>query len=276
MQEEYAEGAAMSSRAKHTLARWTVLGTIGCLSVAIAFNAALFWRYDAEIFALGMVSATVLPVILAGPLFFYLTLKLRELAIANHRLGDIASRDALTGCLNRGAFTATVSAWLANRRRAHDATGGAFLILDADCFKSINDRFGHQEGDTALQLIAAAVKSSVRASDVVGRLGGEEFGVLLPDAGAAKAEEIANRIARAVENAAREHAAGRYELTVSTGCAIFAETLCYRAIFAVADRKLYEAKRAGRNRVIVAEVPPLAADSASMSVPLAEAAASAA
>ncbi len=274
MQEEYAEGAAMSSRAKHTLARWTVLGTIGCLSVAIAFNAALFWRYDAKIFTLGMVSATVLPIILAGPLFFYLTLKLRELAIANHRLGDIASRDALTGCLNRGAFTATVSAWLANRRRAHDATGGAFLILDADCFKSINDRFGHQEGDTALQLIAAAVKSSVRASDVVGRLGGEEFGVLLPDAGAAKAEEIANRIARAVENAAREHAAGRYELTVSTGCAIFTETLCYRAIFAVADRKLYEAKRAGRNRVIVAEVPPLAADSASMSVPLPEAAAS--
>jgi diguanylate cyclase (GGDEF)-like protein len=265
MLEEHAEGAAMSSRARHTLARWTILGTIGCLSVAMAFNAALFWRYDAEVFRLGMVSATVLPLILAGPLFFYLTLKLRELAIANHRLGDIASRDALTGCLNRGAFTTTVSAWLANRRRANDASGGAFLILDADCFKSINDRFGHQEGDLALQLIASAVRSSVRASDVVGRLGGEEFGVLLPDASTAKAKEVANRIARAVEQAATEHAAGRYELTVSTGCAIFSDNLCYRAIFAVADRKLYEAKRAGRNRVIVADVPPIAADSAIMS-----------
>ncbi len=264
MQDKVALGAVMSPRARRQLARWTILGTIGCLSVAIAFNAALFWSHGIEIFLLGMVSATVLPIILAGPLFFYLTLKLRELAIANHRLGDIASRDALTGCLNRGAFTASVSDWLANRRRARDATGGAFLILDADCFKSINDRFGHQEGDEALQLIASAVRSSVRASDVVGRLGGEEFGVLLPDASAGKAEEIANRIASAVETAARAHATGRYELTVSTGCAIFTDNLCYRAIFAVADRKLYEAKRAGRNRVIVADVPSLAPDGAAL------------
>ncbi len=248
---------AMSSHGRMKLMRWTVCGTVGCLAVALGFNTLLFWDQPAPGFARALVSATVLPVLLAGPLFFFLTLKLRELSIANHRLSDAASVDALTGCLNRGAFTQAVEAWFAGEAAEGRVPAGALLILDADRVTSINDRFGHAEGDEALKVIAHSVRGCVRQGDLVGRLGGEEFGVFLPRASSDAASVIAARIGRAVDQSAQDLARGRYRLTVSTGCAVFAEAMPYRELFSHADRKLYEAKRSGRNRVLLETVPPL-------------------
>jgi diguanylate cyclase len=244
---------SMSGRLK--LAQWTLFGTAGCLAVALTFNVWLFWDTSPRAFARGILSATLLPILLAGPLFFYLTLKLRELAIANHRLAHVASVDALTGCLNRGAFTNAVESWFEAARLAGARPSGALLILDADRFKTINDRFGHDAGDQALKAIARAIDGCVRQDDIVGRLGGEEFGILLPSASAEDAGSIAARIGLAVGDAASAVAEGRYRLTVSTGCAVFSGPMAYRDLFRIADGKLYEAKRSGRNRVVLENVP---------------------
>ncbi|HHZ07340.1 MAG TPA: GGDEF domain-containing protein [Rhizobiales bacterium] len=194
-----------------------------------------------------MVSATILPIVLAGPLFFYLTLKLRELAIANHRLSRAASTDSLTECLNRGAFTAAVEAHLRGRGTSHPR--GALLVIDADQFKQINDRFGHDAGDEALLEIAAAIREATRAGDLVGRLGGEEFGVFLPDASDADAAEVAERIRRTIHGRRFAPDGVHWRLSASVGGAVFDQPIEFSELFRIADQRLYRAKMTGRNRV---------------------------
>ena len=96
----------ISVRGALKLAGWTLSGTLGCLAISLFYNWLSFRHMGGEALRQSLISATVLPIILAGPLFCYLTLKMRELAIANHRLHRLASTDALTACLNRGAFSA--------------------------------------------------------------------------------------------------------------------------------------------------------------------------
>lgn len=257
----------MSSEGRSQLARWTILGTLGCLAVSLAFNYFAFRGFAPEALNLGLISATVLPVVLAGPLFFYLSLKLRELAIVNHRLGVVASTDGLTTCLNRGAFSAKVEANLINPSGRSKLPGGALLVIDADHFKAINDRFGHDEGDQALRLIATSIRGCVRSSDLVGRLGGEEFGVFLHGASIENALEIAERIRLAVSTTEFMPGGWPHALTVSVGGAVFEEPVGFLELFRIADKRLYDAKSAGRNRVMLSAVPPtLAAAKASASV----------
>src|SRR5690606_2118647 len=100
--------------------------------------------------------------------------------IAHERLAIFASTDPLTGVLNRAAFMTLVKARL-SARQSEGRPGGALMILDADDFKAINDTYGHDQGDEALRLLTAAVRGALRDSDLLGRIGGEEFAVLLPD-----------------------------------------------------------------------------------------------
>lgn len=237
----------MSRRGVLRLARWTVFGTAGCLAVSLAYNYFAFQPLGREALFQGMVSATILPIVLAGPLFFYLTMKLRELAIANHSLSLAASTDGLTGCLNRGAFTSAVERHLAAGTPSRSR--GALLVIDADRFKRVNDRFGHDAGDEALRVIAAAIREAARAGDLVGRLGGEEFGVFLPDVGDAEAAEIAERIRRTIHAGRFEPGGVRWGLSASLGAAVFDRPIGFSELFRFADQRLYRAKMAGRNRV---------------------------
>ena len=238
------------------LASWTFFGTLGCLAVSLTFNWLAFRHMSPQALRQGLISAIVLPVILAGPLFFYLTLKLRELAIVNHMLNDLASVDGLTGCLNRRAFMALVEHRLDGPPKR--LAKGALLVIDADHFKSINDRYGHDRGDEALQLIARSIRSVLRSDDRVGRLGGEEFGVFLSHASLGDAAEVAERIRTSVGNASFEPGDKRHPLSVSVGCAAFAQPIGFRELFRLADESLYAAKHRGRNRVEIASAPPLA------------------
>jgi diguanylate cyclase (GGDEF)-like protein len=226
------------------LAQWTFFGTAGCLVISLAYNFFTFRSFGGEVLAKGLLSATVLPIVLAGPLFFYLTLKLRELAIANHRLRDTASIDSLTGCLNRGAFAAAVEL-----RAGRPGASGALLVVDADHFKRINDRFGHVAGDEALCIIARALTESAREGSIVGRLGGEEFGILLPGIPAGAVQDAAERMRFAVQAAGFAPGEKRWPLSVSIGVAFFDSATSFTELFRVADRRLYMAKMAGRNRV---------------------------
>lgn len=233
------------------VAFWTGFGTLMCVVVSVAYNWVMFAGMAAEAQWQGLNSAIVLPLVLATPSFFILMVMLRELGIANGRLDELASFDMLTGCLNRRAFTAAVEKRLAEGR------DGALLVVDADRFKAVNDCFGHDGGDEALRLIASSIRSTVRSGDQVGRLGGEEFGIYLPDACHSTAAEAAERIRAAVSGAAFMPSGKRHRLSVSIGCAVHEGPADFDELFSLADKRLYAAKRHGRDRVELVRVPAL-------------------
>lgn len=147
----------------------------------------------------------------------------------------VAETDPLTGLLNRRGFD----------RRVGPGAVGAILLLDIDGFKSVNDRFGHAEGDRVLRDLAALLTHSVRRSDVVARFGGEEFMIFLPGAPADFASDTAQRLCRTVADQLR---AGGDAVTVSIGFALSVQGQDRDGLIARADRQLYEAKKSGRNR----------------------------
>jgi len=169
------------------------------------------------------------------------------------QMEDLATHDGLTGCFNR----CTTDAMLAHElQRAHrGAAPVAFVLLDLDHFKQINDRHGHRAGDAVLQAFATVVRRRLRASDVFGRTGGEEFGLVLPATDAAGARWLVEAVRREVE--ALDVPAGGggapVKVTVSAGIAVAdaGSRLSGDRLYGQADQSLYEAKRAGRNRVEV-------------------------
>lgn len=167
------------------------------------------------------------------------------------KLAVMAATDGLTGLANRRQFDLNLDReW---RRAARNETPLALLLLDADCFKSYNDRYGHQEGDQVLRSIAACIRDTVRRpADAGARYGGEEFAVLLPETDAAGALAMAERLRGAVEALGIPHAGSlNGRVTVSIGVAASwpqageEEAMLVRE----ADEALYEAKHGGRNRV---------------------------
>lgn len=238
-----------------SVGRWTLLGTIVCVSVSVAFNVLLFADLGGSALQRSVVSATLLPAILGVPMFLFVGLRLRGLQRSNARLGVVARTDSLTSCLNRGAFTAKANLLMAQRRAGET---GALLMIDADNFKAINDLYGHDFGDEALAIIARSIRSVLRTGDLVGRMGGEEFAVYLPDLDYHQTEAIAERIRRAVYLANFTPHNHRHTLSVSIGGAVFEGQARFAELFRIADQRLYQAKKSGRNRaavVSVAEVP---------------------
>ena len=163
------------------------------------------------------------------------------------QLSELATTDALTGLNNRRVFDHRLQLELAIVERRN--TPLSLLILDVDHFKRINDSFGHEAGDKVLVAIAQELSGCARVIDIVARIGGEEFAVILPNTCADGALEVAERMRTAVAQASGlEHPA-----TISIGAATLqpdedATSLCARA-----DAALYAAKAAGRNRVVLAQ-----------------------
>ena len=162
------------------------------------------------------------------------------------RLRTLASQDSLTGALNRGAFEQRLDAELSRTRRTEAPL--ALVVFDVDHFKAINDSFGHAAGDAALRAIGHEVAGAMRCSDVFGRLGGEEFGLVLPDTDIAGAAVVADKLRRRLSRAA--------EFTVSFGVAQSAGDRSPLAMLDEADRALYAAKHAGRDRVVRSDQIP--------------------
>jgi diguanylate cyclase (GGDEF)-like protein len=172
-----------------------------------------------------------------------------------------ASTDPLTGLLNRRGFTDAAQRLMSLcARRGEPVT---VLMFDLDHFKSINDRFGHTIGDEALRMFAAVASASMRSTDIVGRLGGEEFVVILPSPlseAVVVGDRVRSAFALAAVTIADRHVAG----TVSVGAACAeASTENIDALFDRADAALYRAKAGGRNRVVAAGRPASADTDAS-------------
>jgi diguanylate cyclase (GGDEF)-like protein len=160
------------------------------------------------------------------------------------RLRTLASHDSLTGALNRGAFEQRLDAELARTQRTSAPL--ALVVFDVDHFKAINDSFGHAAGDAALRAIGDEVATAMRRSDVFGRLGGEEFGLVLPDTDIAGAAVVADKLRRRLA----EPGAGP-ALTASFGVAQAPRgSRSSASMLDEADRALYAAKRGGRDRVV--------------------------
>ena len=178
-----------------------------------------------------------------------------RLVVSQLELRLLARRDALTGALSRRAFqsdleTAAVEAGAANAPPSHSPA--TLLLLDLDHFKFVNDRFGHPAGDEVLRAVVEVVEAELGAGDRLGRLGGEEFGVLLRGRGPGEARARAERVRRSVA-AVRVPGLGEHRGTVSGGLAPWDPGRPEVAAWvAAADVALYAAKRGGRDRVEVA------------------------
>jgi diguanylate cyclase (GGDEF)-like protein len=165
--------------------------------------------------------------------------------LAEHQLRHLAATDDLTGLGNRRQFLERGRDVTANARR-HDQWC-SFAVVDVDQFKTINDRRGHLAGDEALVRVAALLKANLRAADLVARVGGDEFVVLMPLADPEAARSTAERIRTAVRQDSL-----RLGLSVSIGvAAVRGEDVDLESLMAQADRALYAAKNAGRNRVVL-------------------------
>ena len=185
------------------------------------------------------------------------SIALAHLAVGNrlrNSLRDAAFRDPLTRLYNRRYAFKKIRDELKRYRRYADPV--SVMLIDADHFKRINDRFGHRAGDTALKAIADACRKSVRDIDIVGRYGGEEFIILLPHTRAEDAAIVAERIRHAMLDRQPCWLGRELDVTLSLGVAeagLHADN--FDELITAADQALYAAKKDGRNRTVVADVP---------------------
>lgn len=169
----------------------------------------------------------------------------------NRKLQDLASHDALTGVMNARAYYAACNRQLLVSQRSNKPF--AVLFIDLDHFKRINDSHGHAAGDAVLRIVAAVLQQGIRRSDLLGRIGGEEFSVFLPETDLAGATQLAEKLRAAVQASQPDiGAAGSITVTASLGVATSDGTQAsFQAIQEQADAAMYQAKQAGRNRVSV-------------------------
>lgn len=231
---------------------WTAIPTALAVLASDVISIFLLGLLDHGINPAGLLAATVLPIVLGGPMMFYQSLRHQQLKLANTRLDILASTDWLTECLNRRAFTHRTSDML----EQHPGRAASLLVVDVDHFKAINDAFGHEAGDIALQLIALSIRETVGNADIVGRMGGEEFGVFMPHADLDAALIAAERILDAVARIRFAPSDVPHPLSVSVGGATATDPASFADLFRVADQQLYGAKAAGRNRLSLVRYAP--------------------
>jgi diguanylate cyclase (GGDEF)-like protein len=241
-------------RSEPLVSRWPAIFMLFAHGALFLLRTPLFailpWSTASEV--VGSVWLTVLSF---EALLFIIAIAFILLAMAKERTEyrhkTAAMIDPLTGIANRRSFLQD-GAVLA-KRHAASLRPAAVLLIDLDHFKSINDRFGHAIGDRVLQVFAETAKATMRSTDVVGRLGGEEFAAVLYDAGQDKALAQAERIRATFAETASEVDGRPVAATLSIGIALNEDQpLDLPTLLAQADQALYYAKERGRNRIEVA------------------------
>lgn len=173
----------------------------------------------------------------------------RELEVANLELRRLATTDPLTRLSNRRHFFAMAHAEFSKAHRHQRPL--SIIMMDVDEFKQINDTYGHAAGDRALDVLADCCREAVRESDLVGRIGGEEFAICCPDADLNGACAIAERIRVTCEHRVIRYSKHQFNFTVSLGVtSLTDEDAVFEDMLNRADQLLYEAKNKGRNRAI--------------------------
>ncbi|SFT53036.1 diguanylate cyclase (GGDEF) domain-containing protein [Selenomonas sp. GACV-9] len=174
--------------------------------------------------------------------FFYdVTIEMKK----EQRLERKAATDQLTGVYNRGAIHELIQLAL------RENTPGAFIMLDIDYFKAINDSAGHQAGDEVLRSIVRVIREHIRHTDIVGRMGGDEFCIYLPNVPSREfAQTLCERIRSAIP-AGVTYGSQHHPVTMSIGCTLSKPTDNFTSLYSRADSALYQSKRQGRDKVTI-------------------------
>lgn len=174
----------------------------------------------------------------------------RPLERANEQLAKLSMTDRLTGLLNRGTWENLVDAEFERFRRYGQAT--CLVMFDIDFFKKVNDNHGHLAGDEVIKLTAETARSNLRQSDSIGRYGGEEFGIILPETDAEGARVICERIRESIEQSVVHTSIAPIRCTISAGVSQLTDKpKNHMKWMQQADEALYTAKKSGRNSVVV-------------------------
>lgn len=246
-------GAGHSGRNWAPIVRYSLLGTAACAVVAAGAAAVLFSGQPDGTFWRGVIGAGAVASLVAAPLLALVANERRKFASLRSEVSRLSSTDALTSCLNSGVFANLIDAF-----RGNSASGGrrqgALLVIEIDDFRAINAKFGHAWGDEVLKSVAGTIKAAVRAGDLVGRIGGEEFGIFLPGTSRENAERVAERIRGTVSDTILEPGGRKMPLSVSVGAVMFEDQVEFDDLFRHADDRLSEAKARGRNRIEFTEL----------------------
>lgn len=163
---------------------------------------------------------------------------------SERRLISLTETDSLTGIRNRH--------WMMDRLPRKVPEGAAYIVIDIDHFKQVNDRFGHPAGDYVLTAVAQAMGKQLGPEAILARMGGEEFGLFLPDSGKDEAQRTAEGLRHHIGSQVIQHEGTAIPVTLSAGVAVAPASMSITQLVARADEALYAAKRAGRDRVVLA------------------------
>ena len=166
-------------------------------------------------------------------------------------LRTLMVRDSLTGLLNHTATEAQLNIEVARTKR--HSTPLAFAMIDIDRFKSVNDTYGHPTGDRVLKSLSRLLQQRLRKTDIIGRYGGEEFAVVLPDTDDSTAAKVLNEIREGFAQVRHQNGEDGFFVTFSCGVASFPQYEDATRLNDAADKALYVAKSGGRNRVVLAD-----------------------
>jgi diguanylate cyclase (GGDEF)-like protein len=173
-----------------------------------------------------------------------------ELERANSKLQSLSRTDRLTQLYNRGYWEDCLIKEFARHKRTNQPC--SLIMFDIDHFKKVNDTYGHQAGDEVIRITAQAVRDKVRTTDIAGRYGGEEFGIILIDTKSDGALLLAQRLRKHIENLLVQHEGTEIRYTISLGVAeIDAQMRDHKQWLEQSDKALYTAKESGRNQAIV-------------------------
>ncbi|HEY5738694.1 MAG TPA: GGDEF domain-containing protein [Gammaproteobacteria bacterium] len=227
-----------------------VLAAVSVMVTAVAL-AILEWVGLATISWLALSLAATVPLLAAPPIVWSLVDLLIDSFRKEQEMRQLASFDSLTGLPSRHAFfeSANRHVSLANRNQSIFVV----VLIDLDHFKAINDQYGHPAGDAVLRLFADVLNSVARRSDIIGRMGGEEFAMILPSTTTASALEFSERLHAAIGQAVLKYGESVIQYTVSIGiaCSTAGRVNNLENLLTRADLALYQAKRGGRNQTRV-------------------------
>ena len=227
-----------------TTVLWLLVTFVGLVATAVLTAINLPVLYDHHFAVLQL--QTLIVSTFSLPVFFMLFAITRKKELLSRQLNEVVRTDGLTGLLSREAFLDDFKAENSDRK---GEVRDAFLIVDADFFKAINDTHGHIAGDKALVAITEALQRGIRSSDKIGRLGGEEFAIHLRDVTKERAKQIAERLRLNVIDASTEAGIPDLRLSVSIGGVFYKTHHDVVSLLIAADKQLYRAKNNGRNRV---------------------------
>lgn len=228
------------------IASTIMLGRAACGVFAIESDADFFSTSSLQIVYL--IVASAIPLVLSTGFFMVASRKVQN------QYAELSRRDFLTSILNRRAFFEQCE--IEHARHARSGRGMSIILIDIDHFKLVNDTHGHVTGDNVLIGVCRTVQNILRKSDAFGRLGGEEFAVLLPETNLPQAHGLAERIRTEVE---QTPIAENLRVTLSLGVTMFMpQKEVLQDVIRRADSALYQAKSDGRNRTVLSQLNPAA------------------